>query len=260
MWEVVAPGWRSHAEAIDRHLAVATEALLDGALIGEGTEVLETACGPGGVGLAAAARGAHVTFSDTAPSMVAIAADRAGSAATIVCDQSAVDAPDETFDAVVCRHGLMFVDPPEAAVREAARVLRPGGHYGAMVWADRADNPWLGIVFDAVGEHLGAPVPPPGAPGPFTLGDPDRLSAALTAGGLADVTVRRIDAPFPFNSLEEWWDLVPAIAGPLASALRSMRPEDREAIRDRAWPNAEAVYDGRSLAGAVLVATGVRAP
>ena len=56
----------------------------------------------------------------------------------------------------------MFVDEPADAVREARRVLRPGGRYVAMTWDAREANPWLGLILDAVGEQFGVPFPPPG--------------------------------------------------------------------------------------------------
>ena len=56
MWDSVAPGWEANAGFVDKQLALATEALLDAAQIGEGDRVLDLAAGPGGAGLAAAQR------------------------------------------------------------------------------------------------------------------------------------------------------------------------------------------------------------
>ncbi len=99
--------------------------------------------------------------------MVQAAARRAAAlpqVTTLVCDELQLEAADESFDAVLCRHGLMFVDDPADAVREARRVLRPGGRYVAMTWDAREANPWLGLILDAVGEQFGVPFPPPQHP------------------------------------------------------------------------------------------------
>lgn len=70
MWASVAPGWAANAGFVDEQLALATEALLDAAQIGEGDRVLDLAAGPGGAGLAAAQRvgsTGRVVLSDVAP-------------------------------------------------------------------------------------------------------------------------------------------------------------------------------------------------
>ena len=95
----------------------------------------------------------------------------------------------------------MLVPDPARAAREIARVLRPGGRVALAVWGPRERNPWLGVVFDAVSAQLGAPVPPPGVPGPFSLDDAGRLavrarrrraSTDVAVEELADAAARRL--------------------------------------------------------------------
>ena len=47
MWDSVAPGWEANATFVDAQLALATDALLDAAGVGEGDAVLDVAAGPG---------------------------------------------------------------------------------------------------------------------------------------------------------------------------------------------------------------------
>ena len=71
---------------------------------------------PGGAGLAAAARvapGGGVVLSDVAAEMTAIAAARAevlglSNVSTRELDLEHIDEPDHSYDAVLCREGLMF--------------------------------------------------------------------------------------------------------------------------------------------------------
>jgi SAM-dependent methyltransferase len=240
MWNSVAPGWEASAQFVDEHLALATETLLDAARIGEGDAVLDLAAGPGGAGLVAAERvgpSGTVVLSDVAAEMVAVAARRASThpqVSTAVFDQSEIAAEDGHFDAVISRHGLMFVEDPVGAVQEAARVLRPGGWYAAMTWGPRDLNPWLGLVLDAVGEQFGVPFPPPNVRGPFSLDDADLLTTVLQDGGLADVQIRTVETPMRAASLQAWWERVPRLAGPLAIALAGMESDVREEIAQRA--------------------------
>src|SRR4051794_39266249 len=153
LWETVAPAWSEHAAYADARGADIAERMLALTDPQPGEDVLELACGPGGLGLAAAARGARVVLSDGAPAMTAIAVARAAElgldVTARVVDLDAVDEPDASYDVVLCREGLMFAADPARAAGEIRRVLRPGGRFAVAVWGARERNPWLGIVFDA---------------------------------------------------------------------------------------------------------------
>jgi SAM-dependent methyltransferase len=267
MWDRAAPGWRDNAEFVDAQLAQATELMLDAAHVTAGTQVLDLATGPGGAGLAAARRvgaGGRVLLADVSPEMTAIAGERAADPAisTAVFDQSAIAGSADVWDAVICRHGLMFAEDPVAAVAEAVRVLRPGGRYAAMTWSRRDENPWLGLILDAVGAQFGVPFPPPGVPGPFSLAEPDELVQALESGGLRDVTVSTAPTPMHAASVDDWWQRVPSLAGPLAAALAAMEPAVRAAIADRALAAgascAHQDKEGITFPGASLIASGAK--
>jgi SAM-dependent methyltransferase len=230
--------------------------------------VLELACGPGGVGLAAAARvapGGEVVLSDVAAEMTAIAATRAAERGLAnvrvrALDLERIDQPDGAYDVVLCRDGLQFALDPAAATREIRRVLRPGGRAALAVWGPPARNSWLGIVFAAVAAELGAPVPPPGVPGPFSLGDAGRLARLLTDAGLAEVTVTELSVPLRAASFEDWWSTTTSLAGPLAKRL-SLLPEEvarrvRASARDAAGPYQTPT--GLELPGVALLATARR--
>jgi SAM-dependent methyltransferase len=268
MWASVAPAWGEHAEYADARGAAMTARLLELAAPRPGERVLELACGAGGVGIAAAGLvgpAGEVVLSDVAAEMTAIAAARAAALGlanvrTLALDLDDLAQPDQAYDVVLCREGLMFALDPDHAVAGIRRVLRPGGRVAVAVWGPRDRNPWLAIVFDAVGAVLGAPVPPPGIPGPFALDDAGRLGRLLTGAGLADVAVEELAVPLHDDSFDAWLTRTTALAGPLARRLamldaparRELRARLTEAVRPYRTP------DGLAFPGVSLVASGRR--
>ena len=72
--------------------------------------------------------GVEVSGTDVTPAMLRRAADRRRPNVTLkVMDASELDFPDAHFDAVVLHLILAVMDQPARGLREAARVLRPGG-------------------------------------------------------------------------------------------------------------------------------------
>lgn len=268
LWAAVAPSWAEHANYVDARAAAVTTAMLDGVRPQPGERVLELACGPGGAGLAAAkivAPGGEVVLSDIAAEMTAIAAARArtlgvSNVRTLEFDIEDIDQPDGSYDVVLCREGLMLVTDPAAGAREIARVLRPGGRAAIAVWAAREHNPWLGLVFDAVSEQVGRPVPPPGVPTPFSLGDVERLRTLLTDAGLNDVRIDELPTPLSAGSFEEWWARTSALAGPLAKILDCL-PDPAKLVLAERLRKAVAPYttaSGVQLPGVTLIASARR--
>jgi SAM-dependent methyltransferase len=258
MWQTVAPAWGEHVAYADARGERVAERMLELAAVASGDDVLELACGPGGLGLAAAARGANVVLSDVAPGMTAIAAARARElgldVGTRVLDFERIDEPDDAYDVVLCREGLMFATDPGQAMAEIRRVLRPGGRIAVAVWGARERNPWLGIVFDAAAAELGRPVPPPGIPGPFSLSDPERL-AELVGGPVEELPV-----PLRAASFEEWWTRTIALAGPLSAMLAKLPEPARRSLRECVWAAAAAyaTADGLEFPGVSLLAAAGR--
>lgn len=268
MWGAVAMSWGEHADYTDERHVRETTTLLRRARLAPGQRVLELACGAGGLGLAAAGEvgpGGEVVMSDVAVEMTAIAAERAhglGLSMTraVVLDLEKIDSPDAAFDAVLSRHGLQFTFNPRRAVREIVRVLRPGGRVAVSVWAERARNPWLGVVLDAVAAELGRPVPPPGLPGPFALTDRADLDAAFSSSGLTSVDVRELSIPMTAASFEEWWARTIGLAGPLTAILAGLDADAADSIWTRT-EQATAGYrtaSGLHFPGTALIASGRR--
>lgn len=237
-WERAAGGWSARRAAMQDDAAPISERLV--ALLDPqpGQRILEVAAGLGDTGLLAAERvrpGGTVVITDGAEAMVEAAREHAAGADGVelkVMEAEWLDAPTASFDGVVSRWGYMLLADPEAGLREARRVLRPGGRIALAVWDEIARNPWIGVLQDQLIAHGLAQPPQLGTPGMFGLASPELLRDLLEAAGFATVAVEPLDFAFHAADLDAWWDHQLTVSISLREALKQLSPADHYALRD----------------------------
>ena len=244
-WSAVAGDWAELSEQIDRQLRPAADWMMETLALQPGERVLELAGGPGTMSLLAArAVGptGRVTHSDFSESMVEVARKRLGNAADAatdaaiecrVIDAESIDLPDGSVDAVVCRMGFMLMADPGTALRETARVLGAGGRVALAVWTNPAANPWVAVPMQVIATELGAPPPPPDAPGMWSLGTEAILHDKLSAAGLRDARIDTLDATVRFDSADHFLDGTKRLAGPLRALFAAIDAGRRESIEQQ---------------------------
>lgn len=141
-WSTAAPGWERWWRTLEKGLTPVTQRLLELAEIRAAQRVLDVATGIGEPSLSAAGIGgasSHVTATDIAPGMLDIASKRAQEAGATNIefserDAEALDFPPGTFDAVLCRFGLMFLPNLADSLQRMRTALKEGGRVAAAVW------------------------------------------------------------------------------------------------------------------------------
>jgi SAM-dependent methyltransferase len=177
----------------------------------EGSRVLDVAAGAGDQSLLIAERvGAkgHVLATDISSNILEYArenAQRAGvkNVETRVLDGEDLKLPDDSFDAIVCRLGLMYFPHQEKALTGFHRVLKKDGRVGLVVFSAPENNRFFSSAISIVRRRAGLPTLAPGQPGPFSLASPRVLENLLTSARFRDVEVKRESAPLRMESADE---------------------------------------------------------
>lgn len=98
-----------------------------------GARTIELGCGEGRVARDLALRGHQVVGVEPSRTLARHARDADAASSFAVADGAAVPAASGAFDLVVAYNSLQVVADMPGTVREAARLLRPGGHFCVTV-------------------------------------------------------------------------------------------------------------------------------
>jgi len=138
------PDWGGLAEKFDLwapHIAPVGDALLVALDAQPGEHILDLASGTGEPALTLAKRQplVKITGTDAANGMVQVAARKASEQQldnlqfqTMAAE--ALSFPDDHFDRLSCRFGVMLFNDPDAGLQQIYRVLKPGGRCVLAVW------------------------------------------------------------------------------------------------------------------------------
>jgi ubiquinone/menaquinone biosynthesis C-methylase UbiE len=264
--------WDAIADGYDRYVAPQEADLANEALrlagLEPGERFLDVAAGTGGLALPAARLGAHVLATDWSAAMVErfearVRAEGLTNAEGRTMDCHALELPDDVFDVTASQFGVMLVPDQPLALREMARVTRPGGRVLVVAYGPPAELEFLrffvGALTAVAPDFPGLPDDPP--PLEFQAADPAVLRRRLTDAGLKDVHVERTAERPVFASGDELWDWVlhgNPIPGMLVADLADEERERMRRILD-GMLRERAAADGRAvLENAVNIGIGTR--
>ena len=199
-------------------------------------EWLDIGCGTGALSAAVleSAAPSGVTGIDPSDAFVAYARAHVVDSRALfrVGDAQELPFDSDAFDIAVSGLVLNFVPDQQAAVREVARVLKPGGLAALYVWDYSGKMEMLRYFWDAaVALDPGAALLDEGKR--FPICDPVCLTTLFKDSGFQHVAVCAIDVTTAFPSFEDYWHPFLGGQGPAPTYVMSLGDDRRELLRNR---------------------------
>ncbi len=250
--------WKAKSAAMGRQV---TETIVEYAQPHPGMKVLDLASGTGEPAISLASRvgaSGHVTAFDLSPELLEIAAQRATQRELANFSIQQGDAhhlpfPDESFDLVTSRFGVMFFRECVQAMKEVHRVLKPGGRAAFLVWGP-FEQPYWSSTMGVVLKHVGGPLLVPGGPDPFRFAEPGSLPQVLCAAGFRDVAEETRSVEWTWHgSPQEVWEQAQAVATPFLPMLKRVPAEKRKVIDRDVYQAIEKYVNGEQIEFGVVV-------
>jgi len=243
-WEAAAPGWAKWERAFSAHLEDATSDLFTLAGVRPNARVLDVACGAGSQSIQAARQVGPtgvVVASDISATMLEHVRQNAaqaglGNVETLECPADDLDVERASFDAAICRLGLMLFPSPLGALRAVQRVLKPGARFAALVVSTPANNPFFSGPMRLLLAHAGKQPPAPGQPGLFSLGTDGALEGLLSESGLEDVETRTVRAQIRLAGADDALEMMQQAFGAYRAVVAALSEDDQS----RAWADVRA--------------------
>jgi ubiquinone/menaquinone biosynthesis C-methylase UbiE len=242
--EVELNNWSSKAVNYDGLLAAITNQAIAPVLNSLGnlyhTRFLDLACGTGNLSGAAFELGAFCAGIDFAPEMINLAGKKFPGVRYAVGDVENLPYKDEMFDVAACLFGLLHLEHPEKAVREAFRVLRTEGKYFFTSWCGpEQGGEYFGLIIDAIKKYGNFEFPIPDVPPAFKYADENEAANILLCAGFVNPYIRKIDLIWRPLLKEDVLDMLYKSIVRLTLVLEYQKDEIREKIHEEILSGAE---------------------
>lgn len=244
--------WRRQSAAMGNDM---TLAIVEAAHVQPGMRVLDIACGTGepAISLASAMAGdGEVVGVDISPAPLKIAAERATQRGLSNVTFQQADAhhllfPDNSFDCITSRLGVMFFSDLPRALSEMRRVLKPTGRAILLVWGPM-DQPYFQTTIGTILRLLPGVVTPESGRKMFSLGNKGVLSQAMRHAGFSQVKEELVTVPWTWmGTPAEVWEYFQDVAVPFASLIQSIPADRRDEIDAEVLKAISQYYDGSSI-------------
>lgn len=258
---MVAEGWQKWWKTFEQHAKTVNERLVELAEIKQGDKVLDIATGIGEPAINAARKvgiNGHVLATDISPQMLKIAKQRSisfGLQDIVEFKEINAERIDNdlqsllqlsSFNAVLCRWGLMFVPNLTSTLTNIHKLLSSGGKVVTAVWSEPVKVPKLYAAIDFATREIGISSTITDKHStyakilsPFSLAIINIVKDALVEAGFKDIHIEYLNVVFEFASGEEYTNFAKAVIAP----IHDMLANETETRREKIWKALAAEVD-----------------
>jgi SAM-dependent methyltransferase len=213
-----------------RYSVPLAEQFADAVGVAAGDTAVDVGCGPGALtGVLVARLGAGAVFAcDPSPPFCDECALRHPGVVVKPGRAEAIPFETDTADHAMAQLVLHFVSNPEAAAREMARVVRPGGTVAACVWDFDGGMEMLRAFWDAA---LSIDPTAPDEARVLRFGRPGEIAELFASAQLEHIEESTLSVASTYSSFEELWNGFLAGVGPAGSYSVSLPDPERERLR-----------------------------
>lgn len=227
-WQHVANKYHDHFQSLTIQ---SIDKLLEKAGVSSGKKLLDIASGPGYVAARAMELGADAIGVDFSSVMVAKASKDFPEIQFKEADAEQLPFADKTFDAACMNFGLLHLDRPEQALKEAGRVLKTDCRFAFSVWAEPQEALAFGIVLKAIQDHGDVSITLPAGPPFFRFSAATESQRCLKDAGFKDIEINKVSMMWRLPSAQHFFEAFYLGTPRTGGLLRAQSKTDLEKIR-----------------------------
>ncbi|MBB6498506.1 class I SAM-dependent methyltransferase [Pedobacter cryoconitis] len=237
-WNELSVNRKNWEPFINTFLCPISNVLIDKLSLKLSANVLDVATGMGepGLSVAEALPGGRVVGVDISEKMLEISRENASARGlsnfeTVCCSVDLMPFDDNSFEAVVCRNGIMFFNDIANGLKEMYRILKGDGKIAVSTWGLLEKNIWANIVLETISEVTRHNAYNPHVPGMFYCMQPGFMTDWFEQVDLRNINEQELTGIISFGSADEHWEFVSTVSAAVVNALKNLDSGVKNEIR-----------------------------